>query len=429
MKILIVNTYDHGGAANSCKRLHLALLKQEVDSMVLLKLKQNNWPNSRSFWETVIKPSTFQKIENKIKRSLKKLKDNTTKPLTKIQQDFTNTRAEGLELFSFPNSDTDITQSELYKEADLINLHWVANFMDFKSFFKKNKKPIIWTLHDMNPFSGGEHFEEESFGMSESGLPLKRELTKEEMSVFKNNIEIKKKVLNKNNNLTCVAPSKWLVKKAKESKVFEGIPIHYIPYGLDSKIYSPKDQNYSRDLLGIPRDKKVILFVADSINNNRKGFAFLKDAFKQLALKNLILCTIGNSDGLEMNDEVVQLGTIHDENLMCYAYSAADVFVIPSLMDNLPNTVLESIMCGTPVIGFPVGGIPDMIQDGKNGLLTQDISVSALLETLNKFLNYSHEFDRNEIRENAIKKYDQNIQSNNYIELFQSILKKKKEVV
>jgi glycosyltransferase involved in cell wall biosynthesis len=108
---------------------------------------------------------------------------------------------------------------------------------------------------------------------------------------------------------------------------------------------------------------------------------------------------------------------------MSIAYSASDVFVIPSLMDNLPNTVLESLMCGTPVIGFPVGGIPDMIQDGENGLLTQDISVSSLLETLIKFLNSSELFDRNKIRENAVKKYDQKLQAGSYIKLFDSILK------
>jgi glycosyltransferase involved in cell wall biosynthesis len=108
---------------------------------------------------------------------------------------------------------------------------------------------------------------------------------------------------------------------------------------------------------------------------------------------------------------------------MSVVYSAADVFVIPSLMDNLPNTVLESLMCGTPVIGFPVGGIPDMIQNGENGFITEEISVNSLVNTINKFLDNPNCFNKVEIRNNAVKKYDQKVQSKKYIDLFESILK------
>ncbi len=421
--ILLINTYDRGGAANSCKRLHLALLDQEVNSKVLLKFKQNNWPISSSFLQPVSHPSTFQKIEAKLKRILKEVKIYSSKPKKDNCLEFLNTRPQALELFSFPNSNIDITESPLYKEADVINLHWVANFLDFESFFQKNKKPVIWTLHDMNPFSGGEHYLEKYLGIDEFGFPIMRDLSKEELRLAKKNIAIKKQVMSKIDNLTIVAPSEWLAEEARKSEVFKGKSIHCIPYGLDPDIYSPKDKNYSRDLLGIPRDKKVILFVADSINKSRKGFVFLKEAFKQLSLENITLCTIGHSEGLEMENEVVEIGAINDEMLMSYAYSAADVFVIPSLMDNLPNTVLESLMCGTPVIGFPVGGIPDMIDHGKNGLLTKEISVASLYLTIIQFINSNEIFNREKIREEAVKKYDSKIQANKYISLFQSVLK------
>jgi glycosyltransferase involved in cell wall biosynthesis len=157
---------------------------------------------------------------------------------------------------------------------------------------------------------------------------------------------------------------------------------------LDSEIFAPRDKNYSREVLNIPKDKKVILFVADSIDNNRKGFIFLKRAIEQLSDPNLVICAIGDkNNGLGVIDNVIELGTIYDERMMSIAYSAADLYVIPSLMDNLPNTVLESLMCGTPVVGFPVGGIHDMIQDGVNGFITEEISVDSLVKTLNKFLN------------------------------------------
>jgi glycosyltransferase involved in cell wall biosynthesis len=223
-------------------------------------------------------------------------------------------------------------------------------------------------------------------------------------------------------NLTIVAPSEWLAQEARKSEVFKGKSVLCIPYGLNAEIYSPRDQDYSRDLLNIPRNKKVILFVADSISNNRKGFIFLKRAFQQLTNENVVLCAIGQKNSeLDCIDNILELGPIYDERLMSIAYSAADVFVIPSLMDNLPNTVLESIMCGTPVIGFPVGGIPEMIVDGENGLLTKDISVSSLVETLSKFLDFPGRFDRKRIRENAVEKYEQKVQAERYISLFKKI--------
>lgn len=425
MKVLIVNTYDKWGAANSCLRLHKGLLKNGVDSFVLLRNKEKNISRTEVLKSQKQIISSFQKVQNKFKRILKEFKLLKEKTLSE-NDFFLRNRPKGLEAFSFPDSKFDITTCELYDEADIINLHWVAGFLDYSSFFEKNKKPVVWTLHDMNPFSGGEHYLEAYLGIDEFGFPIKRNLLEEELRIAKKNTAIKIQALLKINNLTIVAPSEWLADEARRSEVFKEKPVFCIPYGLDSEIYKPRDKNYSRGLLNIPKDKKVILFVADSIDNNRKGFIFLKRAFEQLSDPNLVLCAVGaKNDGLETIDNILQLDTIYDERLMGVAYSAADVFVIPSLMDNLPNTVLESLMCGTPVIGFPVGGIPDMIQDGVNGFITKEISVNSLVESINKFLNNPCCFDEIEIRGNALRKYDQKVQSEKYIELFTSILNNK----
>lgn len=426
MKVLIVNTYDKGGAANSCKRLHLGLLLEGISSKVLLKFKQNNWPNSFCFKQPQKKLSLLDKVGNKVKRILREFKlYNTQAVSNNNEQVFLNNRTSGLETFSFPNSDSDITNSEIYKEADIVNLHWVADFMDYQTFFEKNNKPVVWTVHDMNPFSGGEHYEEKYLGIDEFGFPINREVSTVEKKIAKENIEIKKQAVAKIDNLTIVAPSEWLAEQARMSEVFKDIPVFCIPYGLDSELYAPRDKDFSRSILNIPKNKKVILFVADSIDNNRKGFVFLKKALERLADSNLVLCAIGNKYGnLESIDNVFELGPIFDERLMSIAYSAADLFVIPSLMDNLPNTVLESLMCGTPVIGFPEGGIPDMIQDGVNGFITKEISLDSLVETFNKFLDNPNCFNKTEIRQNALKKYDQKVQAKKYIDLFNSILNK-----
>jgi glycosyltransferase involved in cell wall biosynthesis len=424
MKVLLINTYDVGGAAKACERLHSGFLFEGITSNVLLRFKQNNWKNSICFKQPQQTFSWFDKVRNKVKRILKELKLYNTIDVSKIEEQlFLSQRDRGLEMFSFPNSNFDITKSEIYEEADIVNLHWIANFLDYETFFEKNKKPVVWTLHDMNPFTGGDHYIEEYIGIDESGFPIIRKVSEEEIRVAKKNTELKKKAITKIANLSIVAPSEWLAAEARKSEVFKNKKVYCIPNGLDSEIYAPRDKTYSRDLLNIPKDKKVILFVADSIDNNRKGFIFLKKAFEQLKDPNLVLCAIGNKNSeLDSIDNIYELGRIIDERLMSIAYSAADVFVIPSLMDNLPNTVLESLMCGTPVIGFPIGGIPDMIQDGVNGFLTDEISVNSLVATIKKFLNNSKCFDEVEIRNNAMKKYDQSVQSKKYIDLFETIL-------
>ncbi|WP_396144330.1 glycosyltransferase [Flavobacterium sp.] len=406
MNLLIISTSDIGGAANACFRLHNALLDEKINSKVIVSKKQKNYRNTFLFKNNIINTFILKTISFlKYKIKLRK-------------------RSKELELFSFPDSNFDITKSELYKDATIINLHWVARFLDF-NFFKKNKKPVIWTLHDMNPFTGGEHYDEEYLGIDEFGFPIKRILSKSEKKLFKKIISYKKKCIDKIENLTIVAPSEWLANEARKSKVFGSKPIYCIPYGLDSEIFSPKDRQKSRDLLKIPQDKKVLLFVADSILNSRKGFIYLKKALEQIEDPNVILCAIGkNQINFKSTNNIIELGSINNDELLSHVYSSADVFIIPSLMDNLPNTVLESLFCSTPVIGFPIGGIPEMIQDGVNGYLTEDVSVQSLTKTIQNFLDNPNFFDKKQIRENAVNKYDQTIQAKKYIELFKKIAKK-----
>ncbi|TVZ25581.1 glycosyltransferase involved in cell wall biosynthesis [Gillisia sp. Hel_I_86] len=421
MKILIVNTYDKGGAANSCIRLYKGLIKNGVKTSLLLQKKTKNLPSAEIAKPLQLKITKLQKAKKGLKKVLKELNLYSNPPLKETP--FVWKRASKLEMFSYPASNFDIMQTSAYKEADIVNLHWVANFLDYKSFFKNNKKPVVWTLHDMNPFSGGEHYTELFSGLDEEGYPIKRLITGFEKQEFEKVVQIKKNALEYFKNLTIVAPSHWLANEARNSEVFKGMDVQCIPYGLDPQIFAPRDKAFSRKLLNIPQDKVMILFVADSTSIPRKGFEFLKRAIKQIKMENLILCAIGSKNAeLESDNDIIELGSIKDERLMSVAYSAADIFVIPSIMDNLPNTVLESLMCGTPVIGFPVGGIPDMIEPGKNGLLTKEISANALVETLTEFLNDPEKFDSKKIRKEALAKYDHKIQAERYHKLFKNIL-------
>lgn len=414
--ILLVSTYDTGGAAKSCLRLHIGLLQSKLKSKVLLKKKTvQGIPHTYEFpiqdKQLGIKKEILNKIRNLINLPFSK-KERETLPFSRLH---------GLEMYSFPHSEIDITNSFLYRQADIINFHWVANFLDWESFFKINNIPVIWTLHDMNPFLGIEHYVEKYLFKDENSELNQIIKSDSEKHFNKKIVEKKQASLKKFQKLTIVAPSKWLVEEAKKSSLFSCYNIHYIPYGLNSEIFNKRNKNLSREFFGIPKEKSVILFVAQSITNNRKGFTILKQAFDSLKSKDFILSMVGKNIPKSM-DNIFDMGSICDDRLMSLAYSAADVLVIPSLIDNLPNTALESIMCGTPVIGFPVGGIPEIIQNGLNGYLTDEVSVSSLHSTLVKFFENSNKFCSATIRENALKKYDSQIQARAYEKLFEEIL-------
>ncbi|RIA10277.1 glycosyltransferase involved in cell wall biosynthesis [Flavobacteriaceae bacterium MAR_2010_72] len=422
MKVLIVNTYDRGGAANACMRLHQGLLNQGIDSRVLLKEKLNaHIPYS---YVCAPKQDKLSKFKTQLFSLFPVLKRLVSIGDPSKDTLFLERRAKALELFSFPYANYDITEHQLYKEADIVHLHWVAGFLDYRSFFKNNTKPVVWTLHDMNAFTGGEHYTETSLEIDAHGCPIPRQLTDAEQKLFARILKLKTQLFKTVDYLHIVAPSRWLAKAAHDSTVFKGRPIVHIPYGLDETVFMPQDPELARTRLNIPQGKTVVLFVADSITNARKGFVYLERALQGLQRDDVVICAIGHThSAFSSVGQVIELGAIDDDQLMAMAYSAVDVFVIPSLMDNLPNTVLESLMCGTPVIGFPVGGITDMVQPGENGLLTEGIGVSYLLDTLQLFLNGEFKFDRVSIRQQAIKRYALGVQAKAYHELYLKILR------
>jgi len=412
LKIVHISNSDLGGAARACIRLHIGLLNEGVDSNLLLLYKTDySIPKSYTFMPS--EASMIEKFKTRAGRYLKKKK----------YQKYLKNRPEGLEIFTFPDTYYYIHKHALYKEADAINLHWTAGFLDYASFFRNNKKKVLWTLHDMNSFTGGCHYSGtcKKFQEDCSNCPQLQGTINPNYSSHIFNI--KYKAITGQKNLEIVAPSKWLLQTSQSSKLFCSLPHHHIPYGLDSDIFQPRDRVYSRRLLSLPEDKKIVLFVADSLSNKRKGFQYLINALSQIDRDDIILCAIGESNRIaeQINNKLYELGKINDERLMSVAYSAADIFIIPSLEDNLPNTVLEALMCGTPVIGFSAGGIPDMIKHEVNGFLS-DINLVSLRSLIDKYLTGNFEFDKNQIRGDSLQNYDLKIQANNYIKLYKKIL-------
>jgi glycosyltransferase involved in cell wall biosynthesis len=329
------------------------------------------------------------------------------KHVRRITTDKIKDLPQGYELFSFPISPYRVEKHPVVQEADVIVLHWIAGFINYPTFFKAVKKPILWRLPDLFPFSGGNHYER--------GFPFKAY-----EKILTKNIEIKKESL-KNTDLHLIPLCHWMSDQLEKS-IFSHFPKTIIPNGLDTNIFKPRNRKFSRDFFGLPEDKFILLFVSDSVMNQRKGLSLLQRAFDELKNPNIHLGLLGShSESINLpKSRYTSLGKINDERLMSLAYSASDLFVIPSIEDNLPNTVIESISCGTPVIGFHIGGIPDMINPMKNGFLCNEISPTALASTIEKAIDFK--FDREQIRKDALNRFDQSIQAEKYIRLLHSVL-------
>jgi glycosyltransferase involved in cell wall biosynthesis len=421
--VLHVNTLDRGGAANACFRLHTALVSQGFNSKVLVNFKTRDLLGLNSITQSGWKRASRLLV----RRVLYKLRVGPhplQTPMNLSHQQFRSQLPSGVEYFSFPESGIDITRTREYHEADIVHLHWVSDFVDYPSFFRKNRKPVVWTLHDMDPFSGGQHYQEPFCGIDEAGDPVPFELPAHVLNMVNRNLETKKEALSHASKVVVVAPSQWLCDLSARSEILGRFPHHRIPYGLDTGIFQPRDRRAARELFDLPIEKPCLLFVSDAIENFRKGFGFLRRALDAYGSDAAQLCAVGSVNPELRTGDVRFVGRIEDETLMSQLYSAADALIVPSIEDNLPNTAIESILCGTPVLGFRVGGVPEIIVDGKNGYLSPGISVEGLSGVINRFLQQPAKFDRAAIRRDSIARFDQALQARAYIQLYSGLKQK-----
>lgn len=223
-----------------------------------------------------------------------------------------------------------------------------------------------------------------------------------------------------------VAPSRWLAEMARESPLLGGFEVDAIPNGIDTDAFAPRDRGVARATLGLPADAKVVAFVAHGLHGRRKGFELLRQSLARLGeFPNVHLLSAGAMHELsEVAVPHVNAGPISNERMLSLVYSAADVFVIPSIQDNLPNTVLEAMACGTPVVGFSTGGIPEMVEDGRTGWLVPVGDVAALSRAVMIALE---DPNRDEVGRNArtvaVERYDSQVQAAAYSKLYQSLTK------
>jgi len=266
---------------------------------------------------------------------------------------------------------------------DVWNLHWVAGFLEWEHLlpWMARQAPIVWTLHDLNPLRGVWHYEPEPEEQSPARLRYEVRARK-----------LKQRALRKvpRDRTVFVAPSRWMKNECAKSVITRGFSVVNIPYSINTDIFNPRKKQLLREVYGIPKDAYIVGFVADHISAPRKGMHLLIEALHAVAqdIPSLYLLTVGVGSVDCITCKNTHLGGIENDHMLAHVYSACDVFVCPSTQDNLPNTVIESLACGTPVVAFNVGGLPDLINSPSRGRLAElksgDQGLEKALGAMNK---------------------------------------------
>jgi glycosyltransferase involved in cell wall biosynthesis len=379
MKIIQLNTYDiDGGAARAAYRLHRGLIEIGQKSRLLTTSKR-----SRDETVSLLSPQP-------------RTGESDSDYLSLIQKHYISANRTPLSntLFSLPYPGLDLTQLQDILAADIINLHWIAHFQSPVTLKKLLDlgKPVVWTLHDMWAFTGGCHYA--------SGCNQYQEDCTNCPQLAQDHYHLASAILKDkldrltHANLTIVTPSQWLAELARNSRLFRHHRVEVIPYSLETDIFVPLVKATAKQRLGIAPDTMTLLAGAGDGNERRKGFSELLQALEicgeddrwrdivKTGRVTLLCFGVPNERLHSLDLPVVFLGRITSDEKLSEIYSAADLFILPSLEDNLPNTLLESMSCGTPVIAFPVGGIPDIVENGVTGRILSTINPKEMAQAI-----------------------------------------------
>jgi len=409
MKILIVNTSDiQGGAARATYRLHKALLVQGVDSQMLVQSK------SSDDWTVVSE-------EKKIRKYFDKLRPVIDSLPTRFYKNRTKTLFSP-SWFGFNNIVDKINKIN----PDVVHLHWICGGMIKIEDLVRIKAPIVWSLHDNWAFTGGCHIKWECEKYKERCEACPRLGSKKKNDLSSRIYKRKKKIFDKMDNLTIIGLSKWVMNASKESSLLENKKHINLPNPIDTDIFKPFDKEKSRELWNLLKDKKLVLFGAMSATSDtNKGFKELSEALSKLDREDIEFVVFGNSEPKnppKFGFKTHYLGSLADDVSLVTLYSAVDVMIVPSLQENLSNAIMESLSCGTPVVGFDVGGNGDMIEHKKTGYLAKPFDTSDLKDGIEWILN-NEKYDElcQNARERVLKEFDSKVVAKKYIELYENL--------
>ncbi len=406
MKVLQINQSDvGGGAAIAAYRLHQGLLNRGLSSKLLVG-------------EALTSDPKVEVIQQNL---------NLNRQLFRFNGRF------GL-LYLNVLSTFDIPKHPFYQEADVLNFHNLHGAFDWFNYLAishlTKTKPAIFTLHDMWSFTGHCAYSYDcdrwKTGCGKCPYPdlyphIHRDNTRIEW-------KLKDWVYSKA-NLIIVAPSQWLAAQAKASMLGR-YDVHCIPYGIDTEAYQPIDPQACRKELGLPLDLKILMFGATNLKDKRKGgdllFKILQNLPESLKAETVLLTfgDRGEEIAKQVGMKVVSLGYLTSDRLKSIAYSAADLFIFPTRADNLPLVLQESMACGTPMISFDIGGVPDLVRPGITGYLAQAEDTTDFCNGIINLLEddqLRQEMSTN-CREIALKEYDLDLQAQRYMKLYQQVL-------
>jgi len=411
MKVLILNKKDIvGGAARAAYRLYTGLQNAGIDSSMLVMGKNSNDLN--------VIPSSFSKYE--------KFLNNFRSDLDKLPLIFYPNRKP--EMFSPSFSSEPVLKRIMEVQPDIIHLHWIPRgFMKIEDLVKINC-PIVWSLHDMWPFTGGCHYDGNCcyYEYGCGNCPILNSGKKNDLSrrIFNK----KKTIYRKLNNLTIIGLSNWMAECARKSKLFRDDQVITLPNGINTNLYKPIDKLFSREIFNLPMNKKLILFGAmDSTSEKRKGYKYLIEALESFGLKDVELVIFGASkpkSKVITNFKQYFIGNVHDDFTLAILYSAADVVVVPSIQENLSNVIMESLACGTPVVGFDIGGNSDMIKDRITGYLAKPLEPQDLTNGIHWVLENESRLNQLSInaRNIVLEQFSIEKVTQQYIKLYENMM-------
>lgn len=410
MKILIVNLSDiDGGAARAAYRLHKALLTEGVDNNMLV---QNKFTDDF----TIVGP--VSKIEKEI--------NNLRPGFDRLPVRFYKNRMDTVFSPSWlPFSG--VVNKINNMNPDIVHLHWICDGMLRIEELMKIKASIVWSLHDNWAFTGGCHVKWSCEKYKEKCGACPQLSSGKEIDLSRRIWMRKRKTFSGISNLTIVGLSKWMVNCAKESSLLSGQEIKYLPNPIFTDLFKPFDKKTAKEIWNLSSEKKIILFGAkNALFDINKGFKEFNEALKNIKDKDIEIVVFGSS-GLKDSEQSIfktqYLGDLSDDVSLVTLYNAADVVVVPSLQENLSNSIMEALSCSTPVVAFNIGGNSDMIEHQKNGYLAKPLDTIDLAKGIDWILD-SPDYEKicTNARGKILRVFDSKVVVKKYIELYEEIL-------
>jgi glycosyltransferase involved in cell wall biosynthesis len=378
MNVLHIAANDiTGGAARAANLLHRGLRGLGIASAMLVSDKRSDDP-------TVSTPSLSRRVDHRLGRfSRRRVVSLEERRIAKLRQ-------PGSEFFSTPRTAYVGFWRDAVSDASVVNLHLIARFVDYKDFFETvpRSTPLVWTMHDINAFTGGCHYANgcESFVTHCGGCPQLH--SERNRDTAWHTFALKADIYGKldPDRVIVIGASAWMAREARRSALLGRFRVEHVPYGIDLDVFRPRGHDAVKAAFGIQPNERVILFVSDVVDLSRKGSDLFLSAVRGLKDKsNVVLISVGNGampkiDGIRS----LHLGRIESDFILSLVYNVADVFVIPSREEGFGLTAVEASASGCPVVGFAVGGIPDIVEDGQTGFLVTPFEISQLRDAIER---------------------------------------------